>query len=276
MIGQHTGLSAFGLLGFLVQHSPDVATALKSLTHYAHLHVRGASINFETGDDWAFLGYSIFLPSIEAREQVEGGAVAIAYNIMRRLAGPEWLPKSVSFTYHKPKDVRPYQHFFKAPLTFDAERNGVFFAGRWLDQPVPGAEPELHRILQTQIEQMDDLAGNSFIEQVQRVLQSALLTGKHSAEDIAAMFSIHPRTLNRRLKAYGTNFRQVIEQTRFEISQHFLENTALDITWIASTMNYKDVSAFSRAFKRWSGLAPTRWRAKRLPADSNMATTADA
>lgn len=95
--------------------------------------------------DSAFLGYSIYQPNIEARKQIESGAVTVAYNIMRCLAGTNWCPTSVSFVQRKPADIRPYQQFFKAPLKFDAERNGVCFNSKWLSQPVPGAGAEPHR-----------------------------------------------------------------------------------------------------------------------------------
>jgi AraC-like DNA-binding protein len=260
LIGQQTGLSAFGLMGYLVQQSPNVVTALKTLVHYAHLHVRGAVISFEEVDDEAFLGYSIYQPDVEAYEQIADGAVAIAYNILRKLCGPNWSPTDVNFAHRKPADVRPYQQFFKASLKFDAERNGVLFSAKWLQQPVLGADTELHRLLQKQIDQIETHCSGDFVEQVQRVLHTSLFTQKTTADHIAALFSLHPRTLHRRLKANGTSFQQLVDNVRFEIARQSLENSSLEVTQIAAMLHYADPSAFTRAFRRWSGTTPALWR----------------
>jgi AraC-like DNA-binding protein len=268
LIGQHTGPSAFGLVGFLVQQSPNVATALRSLVRFAHLHVRGGVIYLDEDNDSAFLGYSIYQPQIEAHAQIQDGAAAIACNILRKLCGSNWRPTEVCFAHRTPADVRPFQQFFKAPLNFDADRNGVLFSAKWLQQSVQGADPELRRLLQRQVDQLKDYYGDDFVEQVRRVLHSALLAHQASADHVATLFSMHPRTLNRRLKRFGTCFQELLDQGRFEISRQLLANSSLEVTRIAATLNYADASAFSRAFRRWSGTTPALWRKQSHQADA--------
>jgi AraC-like DNA-binding protein len=268
LIGQQTGPSSLGLVGFLVQQSPDVATALRSLVRYAHLHVRGAVIYLEEENGSAFLGYSIYQPKVEASEQIEDGAVTIAFNILRKLCGPAWKPENVLFAHRKPADIRPYQQFFRAPLNFDADRNGLLFSAKWLHQPVMGADPELHRLLQKQVDQLHSRYGDDFAEQVRRVLHSALLTQQATADHVAALFSIHPRTLSRRLKACGTCFQELADQSRFEIARQLLGSSSMELSQIAATLDYADASAFSRAFRRWSGATPALWREQCRQADA--------
>ena len=95
------------------------------------------------------------------------------------------------------------------------------------------------------------------------VLRSGLLTGHASAEQVAALFSVHRRTLTRRLAAHGTSFSDLAEEGRFEIAQRMLGSMDLDITGIAAALDYADASAFTRAFRRWSGTTPAAWRASR-------------
>ena len=274
LIGQHTGLASFGLVGFLVQQLPKVAIALQSLVRYAHLHVRGAVIYLDEEDDSAFLGYSIYQPKVEAREHIQDGAVAIAFNILHRLCGPEWHPVEVHFAHRKPADIRPFQQFFKAPLIFDAERSGVLFSAKWLQHPVPGAEPDLCRLLQKYVDQLESRYSGDFMEQVRRVLHSVLLTQQATADRVAALFAIHPRTLNRRLKAYGTSFQELADQGRFEIAQQWLEHSAMEVSQIAAALDYADASAFTRAFRRWSGTTPSVWR-ERCQLDATPKRLAD-
>jgi len=260
LIGRQTDATSFGLVGLLVQQSPDIATALRSLVHFAHLHVRGAVVYLEEKDDMAFLGYSIIQTGIEAQEQIEDGAVTIAFNILRQLCGPTWQPLNVLFAHRKPKDAHPFRQFFKTPLSFDAERNGVLFPASWMQQPVMGADPKQHGLLLKQVDQLEHHYSDDFAEQVRRVLHPALLTQQATAGHVAALFSIHQRTMHRRLNACGTNYQELADQSRFEITRQLLENSSMKLSQIAETLNYADASAFTRAFRRWSGTTPSLWR----------------
>ena len=268
LIGQHIGPSALGLIGFLIQHSPDVATALQSLVHFFHLHVHGAVVHLERDNGSVFLGYSIHEPNVVAHQQIEDGAVAGMFNILRRLCGPSWKPDAVHFSHENLADSRIYKQFFNVPLKFDVERSGILFSAHWLQTPVAGADPDLYRYLHKQIDELNHQYGNDFAEQVRRVLHSALYAQRATADHIAAVFSIHPRTLNRHLRSCGTSFQELADQSRFEIAQQLLENSSIQLNQIASTLNYSDASAFSRAFRRWSGMSPALWRERNHDADA--------
>ena len=268
LVGEQGGLHSLGLVGLLVKYSPDVGTALRSLVRYLHLHVRGAVTTLTVDGDLALLRYDIYQPRVEATDQVGDGAVAVMFNIMRALCGPRWKPVEVRFAHRRPEDVRPFRHFFRAPLGFDADHNAVTFSADWLNRPLPGAEPEVRRLLQQQIELLDVRYGNDFPEQVKSVLRTALVTGDASADRVGALFSMHSRTLNRRLNAFGTGFRELVDEGRFAIARQMLEDSAMEVSQIAALLDYADASAFARAFRRWSGTTPTRWRATRDGATS--------
>ena len=260
LLGEHIGLTSLGLLGGLMQQSKDVSTALHAFVRYMHLHVRGAVVYLEEKDDIAFLGYSIIQPGVVSREQIEDGAVTIAFNILRELCGTAWQPLNALFAHHKPKDSRPFQQFFKVPLIFDTERNGILFSARWLQQPVMDADPEQGRQLQRQIDKLENNFSDNFAEQVRRILHPSLLTQQATVDHLSALLSIHPRTMNRRLNACGTSFQKLVNQSRFEISQQLLENSTMKLNQIAETLGYADASVFTRAFRCWSGMAPSIWR----------------
>jgi AraC-like DNA-binding protein len=98
-------------------------------------------------------------------------------------------------------------------------------------------------------------------DDLRRILRSRLLSRNCSAGAIADLFSIHRRTLNRRLSAEGTGFRTIVEEMRFEIACQMLAGTAMPFVQIAAALSFSEASAFSRAFRRWSGQTPTAWRA---------------
>jgi AraC-like DNA-binding protein len=185
----------------------------------------------------------------------------VLFNTMRTLCGAAWKPDEIQFAHRKPENVGPFRRFFRAPLIFDAEQYAVVFAADWLKCSLPGADAELHRLLQKQIDALETRHGDDFPEQVRSVLRSALITGYGKADQVAALFSMHARTLNRRLNAFGIGFQELVDEGRFEIARQMLEDSAMPVSQIAAMLDYADASAFTRAFRRWSGTTPARWRA---------------
>ena len=240
-------------------------TALRSLVRYMHHQVRGAVTTLVVDDGLVTLSYDIYQPHTEAIDQVGSGAIAILVNIMRDLCGPHWKPVGVRFGHRKPVDVGPYRRFFKAPLRFDAEQNALVFSADWLSHKLPSADSEVRRLLQRQIDALEVRHGADFPEQVRSVLRTALVTGQSRADRVAALFSMHSRTLSRRLDAFGVSFQALVDECRFEIARQMLEDSAMDVSEIAGLLDYADPSAFTRAFRRWSGTTPGRWRASAVP-----------
>jgi len=268
LVARNTGPSSFGIAGFLIQQSPDVATALHALVRYLHLHVDGAVTYMEEGTESAFMGYSITHPGDRVTEQVSDAGVTAVFNILKKLCGTTWNPTKVFFMHSKPENTRPFKQYFKAPLHFNAGKNGVAFPATWLQTPLMAADPDLRLLLLRQIDLLESRHSDDFVEQVRRVIHTAVLTHQANADYIADLFSIHQRTLNRRLRDCGTCFRELLDESRFDIARQFLENSSLNVSDIALTLNYTDASAFARAFRRQSGKAPSAWREQHRQYDS--------
>jgi AraC-like DNA-binding protein len=102
--------------------------------------------------------------------------------------------------------------------------------------------------------------GQSMTHAVSRVLRARVIFPETSLEEIASEFSMQPRTLNRRLQAEGTTFRELINEARFEVARQLLKGTRMRIADIALALGYANASGFSNAFHRWAGAAPSEWR----------------
>jgi AraC-like DNA-binding protein len=260
--GQKYGLKFLGFVGLLVKYSPDVGSALRSLVRYLHLHIRGAVTKLEVVGKTAMFSYEIYQADAEATDQIKDAAVATMYNIMRDLCGPHWDLVEVRLSHRKPADVAPFRRFFQAPLLFDADENALVFFADTLRRPLPEVDPALRRLLTAQIEALEQRYSDQFPEQVRSVLHTALLTDHARADQVASIFSMHSRTLHRRLTAAGTSFRELLEESRYAIARQMLADTNADVSRVANVLNYADSSAFTRAFRRWSGTTPAQWRVR--------------
>jgi len=260
LVGQRGNLESMGLVGLLVKYSSDAGTALRTLERYFFLHARGAVPTITVEGDSAVIAYLAYEHRVQGTDQTGDGAVALMFNIMRALCGPGWQPSEARFAHRRPADVGPFRRFFRSPLRFDADHYALEFPARWLNRRLPGDDAELRRLLQKQIGRLDAKYRDDFPEQVRSVLRTLLLTGQARADQVAALFSMHSRTLGRRLDDFGTSFQRLVDESRFEIARQMLEDTSLDVMEIAASLGYARASAFTRAFRRWSGTTPALWR----------------
>lgn len=261
--GQLMDLRSLGFVGLLAKNSTDVREALQGLINFLRLHSTGAVIGLAEDPRVAALTYDVVQSNSEATDQIGDAAVAMMYNVMRNLCGHGFRPSEARFAHRRPKDIRPFRRFFRTPLAFDTEHYSLLFPTRWLDHRLPEVDEELVHLLRRESQQLMMRHGDEFPDTVRSVLRTMLLAGHFSADKVAALFSIRGRTLSRRLEAHGTNFRNLVDEARFEIARQMLENTSLDVGDIAATLGYARTSPFSRAFRRWSGTTPAAWRAKR-------------
>jgi AraC-like DNA-binding protein len=112
------------------------------------------------------------------------------------------------------------------------------------------------------LEEQAQAVGIELVAQLRRALRILLLGGRSSGDEVAQILSMHRRTLNRRLRALGITFQQILDEVRFEAARQLLDTTSLPLTDIAVSLGYTESGAFSRAFRRWSGTAPSRRRSR--------------
>lgn len=260
LIGQQGGLHSLGLVGLLARYSPDVGSALNNLVRYFHLHAHGATLSLEVQAGTAILSYQIQHGGAGTNKQVGDGAIAGLFNILRELCGPGWKPTEVWTMHREPQNIEAYQQWFKARLQFNAEQNAIVFHSSWLTNRLPEVHADVRHMVQKQVDSLAARHRDDFPEQVRAVLRAALLSGDAGAQRVAALFSIHPRTLNRRLNSYGVGYQALLDESRFEMARQMLKDSDLKIGEIALVLLYADARSFIQAFRRWSGETPARWR----------------
>ncbi|WP_262265774.1 AraC family transcriptional regulator [Microvirga yunnanensis] len=265
LVGQRGSLSTIGPTGGLLQFSPSVGEALSALVEHMHLHNRGAAPTLTVSGEVAMLGFAIYQPEVEGAEQILDGAMAVGMNMMRALCGSDWVPDEVLLPRRAPADPAPYRRFFRAPVRFDQEVAALVFPVRWLEHRIAGADPIFREVFEARVRELEATAGDGWKEDLRRLLRTELLTNRCSAETVADRLAVHSRTLSRHLRADGTSFRRLIDEARFEIARQLLANGTAPLVEIAAALGYSEASAFTRAFRRWSGRTPTAWRAEQRP-----------
>jgi AraC-like DNA-binding protein len=129
----------------------------------------------------------------------------------------------------------------------------------------------LRTILEEQLASLESDLSSGLADDIRRMLRTRLTSNRCSADRVAGSLTMHRRTLSRRLSGEGAGFRALTNEIRFETACQLLDDTQIPLGQIAAALGYSEASAFSRAFRRWSGRTPTAWRAKCHPGSRTLA-----
>jgi AraC-like DNA-binding protein len=258
LLGQRASLSYLGILAEIARNSPTVGEALCTFSVNQHLYSGGGAVYlFQDGDEVTF-GYAIYHAGLRGCEQIHDLAMAQMLSGVRELCGGQFQPRVIELSRHAPADAAPYRRAFSVPVVFDCVNSAMRFSADVMQRPIAGADPSRLRELTDMLE----AAGrHNLLNRLRRTLRIQLLRGDTSGDHAAQMLELHRRTLNRRLMRRGTTFQSVLDQVRFDAARHLLHLTRIPVPRIASSLGYSNASSFTRAFRRWSGETPARYRA---------------
>lgn len=196
-------------------------------------------------------------------ESMDAGAGALVM-LCRMCDGPEWHPKGVRLLRAKPKAAAQFTEFFGAPIEWGAREAALLFDHSALNDPLPAANRELaiandavlKRLLARLVK--DDIAGR-----VRGTLIERLPSGAVKQADIAKAIAMSERSLQRKLAEAGTNYQKLLDETRRDLGEAYVREGSRSITEIAYQLGFSDPANFTRAFRRWLGVAPRGLKKKR-------------
>jgi len=197
------------------------------------------------------------------RHQMEFWVTAIL-RICRHLTGRHLVPDRVTFTHSRRSTVPEMVEFFGTQIEFDAKRDEIAFGAERGSLPIVSADPYLNKILiaycEEALAQRKKQAG-SFQADVENAIVPVLPHGKAKAHEIARQLHMSRRTFARRLAADRLTFSRILHGLRKDLAKRYLAEEDLSISQIAWLLGYKEVGAFSHAFRRWTGRTPRQARA---------------
>lgn len=170
---------------------------------------------------------------------------------------------SVQFPFERPAHADDYRLIYTASSYFGGNRLEASFAANLLTLPIRRDDTALASFLEGGPETLTMLYRRD--RETLRVVRDALITALPAAptlDHIARAMHVSPRTLHRRLVQEGTSFRAIKEALRRDIALARLERQTLPVSQLAQELGYAETSAFFRAFRKWTGQAPSRYRSR--------------
>ena len=263
LIGQRSSMSGLGALGFLMQSSPTVADALQALGRHLQVQDRAAVVTVEADGSSCRLGYLIAVQNIEMTDQIYSLVALVGINIMRALCGNTWRAQEVGLPMRRPPGLARLSEAVGAPIRFGAQRMELVFAATDLARPLATADALLHRMMSERVAELQEMASHSLTGEVRRLLRTLVFTAICTPRVVGLRLGVPVRTLNRRLAEQGTSLRALRDEVRCDTACQLLAQEEKTAGEVGQLLGYSEPAAFTRAFRRWTGLAPARWRAQR-------------
>jgi AraC-like DNA-binding protein len=261
LMGEKATLKSLRVVGTLMSSSATLGDALHVLEAHLWIQDRGAVVHSEIDEDIIILNYSAYEPSGEGAVQISEGALATTIGAIRELCGPRFAPSEVLIPRREPADLEPYRRIFRAPVRFNQEKAALVFPANWLHYRIRTFDACSRGAIETRVLELEAFcAAGDLVDELRRKLRIELMSSRCSASSMSRRLSMHRRTLNRHLKAEGTNYRTVVDEVRFAIARQLVADTDMPLAEISAALDFSEPAAFTRAFHRWAGRAPRDWR----------------
>jgi AraC-like DNA-binding protein len=205
------------------------------------------------------VGYRVHYPGLKGASHYSLGSLAFGSTLFFELCGVE--PSRVLLSLPTPQDLAPFKRAFgRAKIIFEAEHFGLVYSQQTLAKPIPTADPAMHAQMRCFVAERWTYLEPDIRDRIMRVLVPLVLAGIPSVKMTARLLDMHPRTLNRALRARAYSHRQAVNDARFEMASQLLRDTGVGVGNLAKIFGYSEVSAFSRFFATMAGLPPSEWK----------------
>ncbi len=251
-----------GMLGYAAISSPTLAAGLKNMEALFPAHQEQTSFGLIQDEGILWLSYRIIDQRICDRRQDAELSLGMFCNVFRAALGQNWAPLEVRFEHASPGGIHEHEMIFDAPVIFGRRTNAIAFRRRDLDAKMPDQDPYLFSVVKAFLERRCNAAANpiDFASLVRNEIKMQLGCKIPALNEIAAVLGLTNARFQKQLRAYGLSFPDIVKATRHELALHYLDDPDMALTEIAYCLGYSELSAFSRAFRTWTGMSPQRYR----------------
>lgn len=258
-----------GMWGYAAISAPTLGSALENLVRLFRYH-QESSVMRLAGDPSGLvrLEYQIVAPTIVERRQDAELSLGMFLNVLRECCGARWSPEEVQFEHPKPPAAKEHETAFGAPVYFSQPTNALLFKPELLDRPMPSRDLKLLAVMQTCLEQLgSDVASEDLLlDRVRAAIRARLPEGCPSLDDIADELRAPLGAMHQDFQAAGLTYKEIVEEVRRDLAISYVRQRHLPFSEIAILIGYSELSAFSRAFRRWTGASPRAYRTRVLHA----------
>ena len=250
----------FGALGLALKTSSTLRDALLRLVRY--ILVLSDTLEYELHDEIGGAMFMLSRPSHRRGAQLANEcALAAVTSMMRQITDSEVSPVAVSFRHRRHGSDEPHRSYFGCPIRFEDRIDALHLNTTTLETRTRLADEGLSAFI---LATLDDLkrekTGRTLEVQVFSAVTDSLPDGRPRKSQIARRLGMSERTLHRRLAEHGQTYQAIANQAQRETAESLLVTGHNSLAEVAFLTGFSDQSAFTRAFKGWTGQTPLMFR----------------
>jgi AraC-like DNA-binding protein len=257
--------TTFHALGYAWMASANLAEALQRLVRYQRM--MSTVLSMELIDEASSIRLRWNLANSEsgpaAAPESADASVAVVVGLARQAAGDAFSPQRVLLQRPQPSCADRFFGYFRAPVEFSSADTALVFPRAAIEAALPTANADLARANEQVIHDYLARFDRSSVGMLVRAkLVEQLPSGGATEESVAEALHLSPRTLQRKLREEGTGFKQILEDMRRQLAIQYVQNSQMSLNEITYLLGFSEPSNFTRAFRRWTGVAPSAYRTR--------------
>jgi AraC-like DNA-binding protein len=264
-LARKVDLREIGFLYYIMASAETLGDALPRIARYSGIANEGVAIRCLARKGIVIAFDYVGVLRHADRHQIEAW-VTLLVRSCRHMTGTDLAPNRVTFTHYRTKVPPEVSAFLGGNIAFGADADEVEFSKTIATMPIVTADPYLEEMLIVCCEEALTRRGTrrgAFRSNVENAAALLLPHGKAGADEIARRLGLSRRTLARRLASEGLTIGGIVNDLRRDLAKRYLDEPGLSISRIAWLLGYQEISAFTNAFKRWTGKSPNQIRSKR-------------
>ena len=257
---------SYNLLQHLLQCCSTLSEALVYLNRYYILFSDEAPPIFSRkGDGSVKISFPI-AKDMESRSQIRLDLVLmITCQWLRQICGREFKLTQLLLPFKAPSYESSYERWLHTPVRFNCQEASVVFPALWLDKQLHQANPHIMNMIKTEVKNLAEKINNRALlsDRIRQALTQNRIEFSATQREVAELFHISSRTLNRHLQQEGTSLKSILTQSRIEEAKSMLLDNKQSIEQIAMKIGFSGRRTLDRIFIKYVGMSPAQYRSKR-------------
>jgi len=263
------GAKVLGPLDVAMRNSTTLGAAFRYCAEHVRVYSTASGVFLEEGEGGVFLRCEILAAKLPPHPQTVEHGLMLTQHAARQLSGGQVQAREIWFTHQPVSPMGTYRANFGAMVKFGQAANGAWFDPRDFEVAVPDSDPQLYELATHFIEQRFPASEPGLGPRVRAIVERLLPAGACTYGGVAAELGMHPRTLQRRLRAEGESFEAIKDGVRRDVALRCLRQPEIPLIRVAEMLGYSETSVLSRSCYRWFSASPRQIRAG-LAADPDV------
>ena len=267
--GQAVPIGIYHVLDYLLLSASTLGEGLTDFSKYFAIATRTAAYEIQREEDLFGCEMVWRIPPTGIMFDVRDWSLSAVLRRVREASGA--VPARVEVAGPAMAPLADYERVFGAPTVLQGRWNVLWYTAQAWGAPMPRRDDWLRQTLRRHADLLLDrsLAASreSAGERVRREMLRRIRVGVPSVTDVARGLGVGARTLQRQLKQEGVGFATLADEVRQHLAREYLREGELTISEVAYLLGFSEPSAFTRAFRRWTGEGPQAFRKRQAPVE---------